>query len=582
MPPENANSNLTDEDSGEEDNIDPSNLPASQLRAPAELALRFSDLHLRSESKNNVSVETSLPASHENSYTEDGFDDSDDNIPLSHFLPKSRVKKKKSYHWVTGDIQSAPADWPVEEIEMQTEVSPSALFDMIFDDDILNLIVTESNRYAAEKNRVGNITKKELKAFLGIMILSGYIALPRRRMYWEQSPDTHNDIVSQALARNRFEFILSNLHFVDNNRINTVDKFAKVRPLFDHLNKRFLEMSPLQEQHSVDESMVPYFGRHGCKQYIHGKPIRYGYKLWMGCSRLGYVNWFEPYQGAATHVSNKYKEHGVGAGVVLTYADTLRQKWPQHNFHFFFDNFFSSLPLFSMLKEKNIRGTGTLRKNRLPANPFTDEASLKKSARGTYVSKKMIDDSFIAVQWNDNNIVTIGSNAVGVAPMHFVKRYSYKDKKTIHIEQPHIVNQYNQHMGGVDRCDENISLYRTSVRGKKWYFPLISNCIDLAVQNAWQLHKLVYNGKLDHLAFRRQVALALLQANKKDNNNRSTGRPSVNENMGIRYDNIGHFVIPQVSQTRCRLCHAKTTTRCVKCDVGLHVKCFIMYHTPLV
>jgi hypothetical protein len=31
--------------------------------------------------------------------------------------------------------------------------------------------------------------------------------------------------------------------------------------------------------YSVDEVMIPYFGRHGSKQFIYGKPIRYGYKV---------------------------------------------------------------------------------------------------------------------------------------------------------------------------------------------------------------------------------------------------------------------------------------------------------------
>lgn len=60
-------------------------------------------------------------------------------------------------------------------------------------------------------------------------------------------------------------------------------------------------------------------------------------------------------------------------------------------------------------------------------------------------------------------------------------------------------------MGGVDRANQNISLYRTVIRGKKWYFPIIMQCIDMAEQNAWLLHK-NNDGKLDHLAFRRQIS----------------------------------------------------------------------------
>lgn len=124
-------------------------------------------------------------------------------------------------------------------------------------------------------------------------------------------------------------------------------------------------------------------------------------------------------------------------------------------------------------------------------------------------------------------------------------------------------------MGGIDRCDENVSLYRTSIRGKKWYFPLIAQFLDLAVHNAWQLYKHA-KGQLDHVTLRGQIATALLQQNLKPCG--GTGRPNMKRlNGSIRYDDVGHFVIPQGKQTRCRLCHLKTTTHCIKCAIGLHV-----------
>lgn len=45
-------------------------------------------------------------------------------------------------------------------------------------------------------------------------------------------------------------------------------------------------------------------------------------------------------------------------------------------------------------------------------------------------------------------------------------------------------------MGGVDRSDQNISLYRISLRGKKWYFPLIyvrPKCMAVAQEGGREL-----------------------------------------------------------------------------------------------
>lgn len=132
-------------------------------------------------------------------------------------------------------------------------------------------------------------------------------------------------------------------------------------------------------------------------------------------------------------------------------------------------------------------------------------------------------------------------------------------------------------MGGVDRSDQNLSLYRISIRGKKWYFPLITHCIDLAIQNAWQLYR-ADDGKMDQLKFRRRIATTILSQNRKPISYQ-TGRPSKRENIDVRFDRLDHYVIRQQKQTRCSHCHQRATTRCIKCNIALHVQCFVDYHT---
>ncbi|KAI4457590.1 transposase is4 [Holotrichia oblita] len=127
------------------------------------------------------------------------------------------------------------------------------------------------------------------------------------------------------------------------------------RCTYQHLNKKVMENGRVEQKHSVDEPMVSYYGRHGPKQFLNGKPIRCGYKLWVGSSRLGYVYWLEPYQGISTNISTTYADYGIGASVVLEYADALRRKWPEIKFHLFFDNFFTSVNLVQLLAEENKR-----------------------------------------------------------------------------------------------------------------------------------------------------------------------------------------------------------------------------------
>ncbi|KAF2898268.1 hypothetical protein ILUMI_07909 [Ignelater luminosus] len=122
-----------------------------------------------------------------------------------------------------------------------------------------------------------------------------------------------------------------------------------------------MEHQCIEEDYSVDRWMVPYTGTRGCKQYIYGKTHPLRYKLWVGTTRTDYINWFKPYQGASSNVSQTYKDLGVGASIVLEYADVLRSKWPPSKFHLFFDNFFTSIgPIYSLTK-KNLYRTDTIR-----------------------------------------------------------------------------------------------------------------------------------------------------------------------------------------------------------------------------
>ena len=79
-----------------------------------------------------------------------------------------------------------------------------------------------------------------------------------------------------------------------------------------------------------------------------------------------------------------------------------------------------------------------------------------------------------------------------------------------------MIKVYNEHMGGVDRMDQNISKYRIAIRGKKWYACIVTYCIDVAINNAWQLHK-ICEGKdaMDLLTFRRKHCTLLSAALSK-------------------------------------------------------------------
>lgn len=344
LPPDNATGSVIDEDSGDEDGGGTiNNLPGSMLRTPTALE----DEYLRDE---------------------------------QHEPKKKKTKGDFGRKWIKKDIESKMPPFSGEDHNIETlkskKLNPSQYFEMFFDESLVNIIVIETNRYAFQNNVDLQVTEEEIKCILGVLILSGYVSVPRRRMYWENLADTHHDLVANALRRNRFEAIFTHIHFADNNDLNKDNKFAKVRPLFDSLGKNFLKHAPLQEFYSVDESMCEYYGRHGCKQFIQAKPIRFGYKVWCGKTTLGNLVWFDFYQGKG---NKKYKEStlGLGGDIVKNFA----QKVVNHNIHAYhlcFDNYFTSVKTMAALKNMGVKGNGTVLDNRVEKYPLEKKEEMKK------------------------------------------------------------------------------------------------------------------------------------------------------------------------------------------------------------
>ena len=71
-----------------------------------------------------------------------------------------------------------------------------------------------------------------------------------------------------------------------------------------------------------------------------------------------------------------------------------------------------------------------------------------------------------------------------------------------------MIQQYNKFMGGVDLADNMLANYRICIRGKKWWWPIFSNYIDVCMVNAWKLWLDVHpQEKVSLLQFRREVAV---------------------------------------------------------------------------
>lgn len=162
----------------------------------------------------------------------------------------------------------------VEELQLYSSKNPKQIFDLFFTDDIKSMFVNYSNKYAKDKNNhTFSINKNDLEKFIGILILTGYHTLPQVRLYWSRDSDKEVPLVRQTMSRNRFEEIKKYIHLSDNSQLDKNDKFSKLSPFFNSLNKQYMQFRVFSHKLSIDEQMVPNFERHSAKMFIRGKPI---------------------------------------------------------------------------------------------------------------------------------------------------------------------------------------------------------------------------------------------------------------------------------------------------------------------
>ncbi|KAJ6648805.1 PiggyBac transposable element-derived protein 3 [Pseudolycoriella hygida] len=431
-------------------------------------------------------------------------------------------------------------------------------YELFFDDTLLDLIIFESTQYCISKNWPDiQLTKEELRTFFAILIVSGYNPLPSKAMYWNRGEDLRNEAVYKAMRRDRFDNIMKSLHFASESNLDQSDKYSKLRPIIEHLQKKFMKHFSPSEAIAHDEAMVEYFGRHGCKQAIRDKPIRFGYKIFCHNTPSGYLVAFDPYQGKTYQGDEDMeKEFGKAASSLLHLLDSYPLAKSLHRYHFYCDNYFTSLLLCKELKNRGYNCTGTIRANRLGGTcPLTDVKKLASTQRGyTEVATAEISGHKILLnRWKDNSVVTVASTLFAANPEGSVKRWSKTDKKKISVPIPHAIYNYNRNMGGTDRTNQNVNAYRISIRGKKWWWCLFTWMVDASVQNAWQLAR-KSNANLNQLQFRRDVALSYLSACSQPP--KTPGRkPKISiENQPTRFDKIGHFVrvTGTKKQRRCR------------------------------
>ncbi|XP_051994392.1 piggyBac transposable element-derived protein 3-like [Xyrauchen texanus] len=447
-------------------------------------------------------------------------------------------------------------------------------------------------------------TPSEIEQFIGLHLLMTVVRMPSYRMYWQMA--TRYDPIATVMGRKRFDNLRTYIHMNDNTNVKQkgepgYDPLFKVRPVLEKVRANCLKVEP-EENHSIDEQMIPFKGKIGMKQYIKTKPHKWGIKVFTRAGVTGLVYDFEVYTGKGT-VTNE-RGLGVAGEVVLRLVSEVPKGL---NYKCFFDNWFTSPELIVELKKMGILTVATINRNRLRGCTLKSDKELSKAGRGAYEVKYEKTSGMSIVKWYDNKAVLLASSFIGPEPVERCRRWSKEKKEYVEVDRPHIVKVYNHNMGGVDLADMFAALYRIDIRPRRWYLRILYYLIDLSLVNGWLLYRRHLTQKQEKkymplLDFRVQVADALIKVGKQaDLNSRKRGRPSLEDDptshqaappplqrisapsVDVRLDQCDHFPIHAAKRGRCRLCkNGYTQMACLKCKVLLcftkDKNCFLEYH----
>ena len=168
-------------------------------------------------------------------------------------------------------------------------------FKILFSNEILQIISTETNRYAEQilKLRPDENGKRkhspewketspdEIELFLGAILLMGHIHKDKIHDYWSTNELIETPMFRKIMPRDRFISILKFLHFADNDgkpSKNSLDydRLWKIRNIFDKLNFAFKQLYEPTKEIAVDEVIIKFKGRVLFRQYIPKKRKQWG------------------------------------------------------------------------------------------------------------------------------------------------------------------------------------------------------------------------------------------------------------------------------------------------------------------
>lgn len=461
------------------------------------------------------------------------------------------------------------------------KASPEEVWNFFFDEHILNVILLSSNARLArirqkyknnERNAdVRDIDMIELKAFLGLLILSSIFKSNHEDIRSIFATDgSGRDIFRCVMNANRFAIILACLRFDDaetRNERKKDDPLAAISEIFNVFINNCQSRYRIGSDACVDEMLIAFRGRCKFKMFMPKKPAKYGLKLMaLTDARTGYLYNSYIYCGRNSDgnvLSEEENKFSKPTQAVLR----LTQPISNTNRNVTADNWFSSIELVNVLKNKKLTYVGTLKKNKTEIP--TEFLPNRKKAVCTSLYGYTRDMTLLSYIPKKNKAVIL------ISSLH---HNEYNDPQT---GKPEIIAFYNETKGGVDSLDQKCSVYSSSRRTRRWPLAIFFRLLDIASVNSYIAHQAYRdNEKMLRFEFGKQLGMLLVSPQMyRRFDNKHIGRElrlSIKRILKLNeeYAPENHH---SVKRTTCRRCPSKkerkTTHICIICKTPICLQC---------
>lgn len=336
----------------------------------------------------------------------------------------------------------------------------------------------------------------------------GVVQEPSVSDYWrrEHDPLWPRHDFCDYMSQTRFEEIKRYFHIseIDAPKVGDGGKrlsHSKVDPLLIQLRQSSQVYRIPESNVTIDGAMMRFLGRSIDTCKMSGKPIEIGYKFHCLADH-GYVWDF----GHIPAPSEAVQPEVGGLTPTGTMCLHLAKQLPYTSmaFNIYMDNYYTTLGLLSHLRQIDIGGCGTTRRDRTGYPAVLKVPPNSETKVEYHFTTGAVNRGVATLLWFDNAHVSLmttihtlrGRRSKVKAERRkpsrsnsIAARNVYKETARLLLDIPACVSDYNHNKVGVDVVDQYRCYYSTQLITRRNWFPIFFRILDTALINAYIIYR---------------------------------------------------------------------------------------------